>query len=1123
MPYASGQFGRRLVAALFGALAVLFALPSSAQIMPGEGTEVGDDPAGAMGGDDETGEFQIPDEFGREDDQSDTSADRQPTAQQVYWAALAGESILDIAFSCDLDLCDNPVTLEKLLDISGLYEGIEFSPRLMRRAENRLAKTGFFNELHFIVERVDGGVELAIEAEGAVLVRRVEFEGVDGPPFESDLRKLLSYRQGQAYRGDQAKADAQLRTLRKEYEEEGYFGTEFEMDVRSVPGEDHLVDLVFRIDKGEELTVCEVGLRGLRSLSYDEARDKLMSSHSLLARRFNLSRPRYSSELMDEGRESLIDHYRQEGFFQARILDQVVRQDDQEGCVTILLEIAEGPQWEIEFDGDLIVSEQKLLDELPFYESGYVDGEEIRRAERAIRQLYETRGHPFARVRGEEIRRDRLDRVVHFDIEAGPRHEVRRIRLHGNDAVSDSELLADIATRPFELFGDGGFLQREQLLNDLERIERAYRERGFLRARAERFELRVLEDGDLQIDIYIDEGEPTRADRVDFRGNRHVAASMLTGEVDITSGDRLSPLQLRADRSRLLQLYASYGYPMADVETTCETMTGEAVPCEEPRMPDACVVSGLEELDELCTEEGGKRRRLSCPRLRSGAECGLRGGVQTDRIRIRHQIAEGPFVRVGNMLLKGNFDTDTSLIYRELPLTTGEPFDVTKILEGQSNLRSLGTFDSVSIEAIGLDAQAREQDETRAALLLSVEESRNRYLDFKFGLEGRDLLDDSRRLLATGETQYHDDNFFGRAQRFRPRLIGAFDAMQATSAGAENIGLSEATGAERIDYLMGAELIYNHPRFLKGATGIDKLSLTVAPFYMLDLVGIDFDDVLREEWGLRVEVRKQLTEIADRLFVSLGLEGKQAALWTPADPTIDGERVFSPRRVTGKLVPELTFDRRDSPLNPSEGYYVQLQPGIVSGATLVQGGENALGDSYLRMMAAASQYVELFDDFVLGHGVTYGHVVPFFGRDRLVTEDERFRLGGAASVRGFPNNSLGPIRNDQPTGGEFMLNYNAEVRYPLLSGINLYGAAFFDAGLLADCFAASADGGARIGCYEDAFGREDSLEGLRTSAGLGLRYLIADQIPLVADYGLVLDRRTGEPYGNLHFNLGYSF
>lgn len=1039
-------------------------------------------------------------------------------------AELEGQRVYQLDLHCDLPICHNPVYEQRLLDISGLYVGMRFSREAMRLAERRLAKTGFFEELT-LRNRLDSrGVRVQIRARGAVLIRNIEFIGVDGAPFEADLRKLLIYRRAQSYQENESRARTQVKTLEDEFEKFGFFGTHIKMFVRPVEGESHLVDLVFEIEKGRELEICEVGIRGLRTLTYDQAREHLLSGHSFFVRRLGLSSPKFTTDLFKEGQDALVKHYRSLGFFQARIVGKVATQHPERGCVDMLVDVSEGPRWSVDFRGDLEVSSADLRAELPFYESGFVDSEEIGRAEDAIRRLYETRGYPFTQVSSFEEREDRLDRELVFDIDAGPRLQISEIVLHGNEHFESAELLESFQTRVFGLFTEGGYLQGEQLLRDMAALEEFYHAEGFLRAEVTRFELELLhETRSLRIHIFLDEGELTRVHQVRFEGNRTLTDGLLAGQTKIHSGDAIMPLEIRADRSRLVQRYTSYGYPMVDVETSCQTLDGRQIECDAPQRAPQCTTASLEELDQRCFWREGEQTTRVCPRVVDEPECQPEGGIQSGQVRVVHHIKEGPFIRVGEILLKGNFKTVSDLIYQELPLKPGAVFDVGELLKGQGNMRSLGVFDSVSVEAIGLDEQARAQAQATAALLISVEESDSRSLDFKFGFEGRDLLADARRLLVTGETQYRDDNLFGRAQRFRPRLIGAFDTLQLFRAGTESAGLGSAQPVTELDYLVGTELIYEHPRFLKSVSGVDKLSLTVSPFYLLDLLGVSNEDVLREEWGLRAELRKELVEVLERLYLSFGIEGKQGALWTPADPMRDGRRIFSPRRITGKLIPELTLDRRDSPLNPREGFYVQVQPALVSGATHGQGGEDPLRDSYLRLSVHASYYLRFLEDLVFGQGLSYGHIIPFIERTRLVTEDERFRLGGAASVRGFRNNSLGPLRQDVPSGGEFMMNYSAELRYPLIRELSFYGAVFFDAGLLVDCFDSTENNAARISCYEDAFGAENPLAQVRTSAGLGIRYLIVDQIPLVFDYGIVLDRRPGEGFGNLNFNLGYSF
>ena len=161
----------------------------------------------------------------------------------------------------------------------------------------------------------------------------------------------------------------------------------------------------------------------------------------------------------------------------------------------------------------------------------------------------------------------------------------------------------------------------------------------------------------------------------------------------------------------------------------------------------------------------------------------------------------------------------------------------------------------------------------------------------------------------------------------------------------------------------------------------------------------------------------------------------------------------------------------------------------------------------------------MWDDFVLGQGLRAGQIFPIAGRENPVQADERYFLGGVRSVRGFPDGTLGPVGTNQlPGGGEFMMNYNAELRYPLLSEFGVFGATFFDVGLLSDC----RDPLTNVrDCYETTFGG-DVFGNVRTSAGLGLRALILDQIPVVLDYGVVLNRDSGEKFGQLHFNVGYT-
>jgi translocation and assembly module TamA len=121
---------------------------------------------------------------------------------------------------------------------------------------------------------------------------------------------------------------------------------------------------------------------------------------------------------------------------------------------------------------------------------------------------------------------------------------------------------------------------------------------------------------------------------------------------------------------------------------------------------------------------------------------------------------------------------------------------------------------------------------------------------------------------------------------------------------------------------------------------------------------------------------------------------------------------------------------------------------------------------------------------------------------QAIRSTERYRAGGASTVRGFATESLGPRDTfDDPLGGEAVLILNQELRYRHHSGLG--GVVFYDAG---NVFAQA----------------EDLSLKLRHSLGAGIRY----QSPvglLRVDIGFPLARRTGEKAFQLFYSLGQAF
>ena len=255
-----------------------------------------------------------------------------------------------------------------------------------------------------------------------------------------------------------------------------------------------------------------------------------------------------------------------------------------------------------------------------------------------------------------------------------------------------------------------------------------------------------------------------------------------------------------------------------------------------------------------------------------------------------------------------------------------------------------------------------------------------------------------------------------------------------------------------------------------------------------DAINQDFTGYSKIETGGRVELTHATSK---ELSVSVFLLPREVELTNIGiSPSIEaGPTHYFVNSAGGTL----TYDRRDSALNPHKGYIFTTTGDYAGGA---------LGSDidFVRWTGRFSFYVPV-KRAVLALGARGGVICPLHG-ETSIPIDERFFNGGSRSVRSFAERELGPLDSkNNPIGGDTFTTLNAELDCPIIG--DLVGAAFVDAGSVGHTMS-------------------DGVGTMRYGVGGGLRYDLPVG-PVRLDYGVNPNPRHGESRGAFHFSFGFAF
>lgn len=591
----------------------------------------------------------------------------------------------------------------------------------------------------------------------------------------------------------------------------------------------------------------------------------------------------------------------------------------------------------------------------------------------------------------------------------------------GNEKVSDEMLEKEVGLKA------GSIYDRSKVQEDVQRVLEVYKRTGRYAASVEP---KIIKRDQNRVDLVyeVDEGPLASITKVNFVGNTHYADEDLANEIMskesrwyriFSSSENYDAEKANYDKEMLRRFYMKRGYAdfrvvsaIAELSPDKKSFVLNFVLDEGKRYKISSITVNSEIADvqvdpmyklvdfeqgdwfndtkidstvEAITEELGKKGFAFVD-----VEPDLKMNTQNGEMAVTFNIKEGDRIFVNRINIKGNNRTHDEVIRREFRIDEGDAFNVSKIKRSRKNIENLNYFSKVDIQTV-------PTDENKADIDVNLEEKSTGYFNVGVGYSTV-----NGALIRTGVTE---NNFRGMGQQ-----LGL------------DIGVSQRTQ----EY----NLSFTEPYFMNRnlSAGID-LFRTEEDYQ-------DYGSYDNNSTGGRTRLGWKYTDDLSQYLRYTYREDEIRNVDADASEYIKAEE----GKATGSIIGQtIAYDKRDSAINPKEGYYVSFG-NDVAGA----GGD----EKFLKFDTKLYKYYTIADYYTFKLFTNAGYITGY--SDDNVRLANRYNLGGS-SMRGFDTAGIGARdkRTGDALGGNWMIYSGAEVSFPIgLDELGVRGRTFVDLGML---------------------------------------------------------------------------
>ena len=831
---------------------------------------------------------------------------------------------------------------------------------------------------------------------------------------------------------------------------------------------------------------------------------------------------------------------------------RVVEKEIESGIILVFQLTSKIRISEIKFDGNIL--DRDFVLEQIHSETGKEYSEEIaQRDVRKILSLYMDYGYFNARVRFTVPSKKRsADEIpLRFEIAPYARTTIGVIKFIGNLAFNDKDIQSTLEIESSQ------FYQKKTVEKEISRLRELYRQKGYLSVRIVSSQVYNSSLNTTALTFRIVEGRRVIVKLIGSGFDKKV----LREKLEIFKQGNYSDYVLRSNAQRIRQIYQQKGYydPQVKFRITKESKEGVVITFDidlgkVPRIRKIDFVgndafSNSDLLRQIVTR---KRSFFSFPGLgwlfpegvfdpmafdrdrkaleifyKKNGYLNTRIKVEkhvnskTNQLHLQLKIDEGIQQQIDNLSFEGNTIFGEDQLVSVISARLGMPYSKELVEQDQRKLEIL--YDRKGYIYTSIEPK---YDESTGILIYRVAENKQARLG-KFYIYGNlktkdhvlqrefenaglkegevfsfeRLMDAKRELFLLGlfhsisirtPDRIDQKEILDINVRVEERKPGSISLSGGYNPSSEIFSFNSMRGTFGLNYnnLYGRNLrVSTKARF--GTEGNLYETTLIEPWLVGDTIGTFrvFEDNLQEISDI-TRARGGIASLIKRL----GINNKFSVQYKY-------QELRQRKRELGTTVSSfgLSFhrDNRNHLFNPRNGqlneFMIEYAGGLLSGAT-----------SFIKVTTDHRFYGDVAD-VIFANAIRLGFEKGLRNQVRLPSF-ERFRIGGATTVRGYDEMSLGPLDEFGNHRGDVMFVFNTELRFPIYK---LVGAAiFFDLGNVWD------EPRTLNGLIKDI-----RVNQPWSALGFGLRIDTALG-PARLDYGIPIDQNVD---GKLHLALGHAF